>query len=44
MVRYRNKTYIQIPGGEIQYAHTTGRICMWFRGRLYTLRKAKRAA
>jgi hypothetical protein len=44
-VRYRQKTFIKIPYGEIQYGHVTGSIVVWFRGRKYrvwTSRKKKR--
>lgn len=41
MTRYINKTYICIPGGEIQYWHLTGMIVVWFRNRLYTIRRSR---
>lgn len=45
MKRYKEKTYIRIPWGEIQYGHITGSIVMWFRGKKYkiwTSRKMKK--
>lgn len=44
-MRYGEKTYIKIPGGEIQYGHVTGSIVMWFRGkkyRVWTSRKKRK--
>lgn len=40
-MRYINKTYIRIPGGEVQYGHITGRMVVWFRRRLYVLRRGR---
>ena len=35
VVRYRNKLYLRIPGGEIQYGRISRRVTVWFRGRRY---------
>lgn len=40
-MRYGSKTYIRIPGGEVQYGHRTGRLAVWFRRRLYVLRRGR---
>lgn len=33
--RYRNKVYVRIPWGEIQYGRISHRVTVWFRGRRY---------
>jgi hypothetical protein len=33
MPRYRNKVYLKIPGGEVQYGLISHRITIWFLGR-----------
>lgn len=35
IVRYRNKLYVCIPGGEIQFGLLSHRLTVWFRGRRY---------
>lgn len=41
MKRIGQKTYIKIPGGEIQYGHTTKSVVMWFKGKRYNLYTSK---
>lgn len=35
--RIHNKTYLRIPGGELQFGHLTHQVTVWFLGRRYTL-------
>ncbi len=41
-MRFRNKTYIKIPGGEIQIGHVTGSVRVWFLGRLFRVWTSRR--
>jgi hypothetical protein len=36
-MRFRNKTYLRIPGGEVQYGHLSKSLVVWFRGRCFVL-------
>lgn len=38
MIRHRNKLYVRIPGGEVQYGLISGRLTVWLFGRAYELR------
>lgn len=44
IVKCGYKTYIKIPGGEIQYGRLTGRVVVWFRGRLFRMIPAWKVA
>lgn len=37
VTHYRNKTYIRIPHGEIQYGRISRQVHVWYRGKLYHL-------
>lgn len=34
-LRYRNKHYFRIPGGEIQYGRISRSLAVWWRGKRY---------
>lgn len=38
---YRSKRYIKIPYGEIQIGRLTGSISLWFRGKVYWIRRPR---
>lgn len=40
IVRYRNKTYLRIPGGEAQFGHLSGSVVVWFRRKRYIVKEA----
>lgn len=41
-MKYGNKHYWKIPGGEIQFGLVSRCLRVWFRGRLYTLKEPNR--
>lgn len=41
VVRYRNKTYVRIPGGEVQFGHLSRSVVVWFRRKRYIVRAGR---
>ena len=40
-MRHNNKSYWRIPGGEIQFGHLSRSLVVWFRNKLYVLKRSR---